>query len=160
MWNVLYVEDEENDVHFMRRAFRRAGQEERLRVVVDGQAAMDYLAGRGLFGNRLNYPLPAMVLLDLNLPTVSGFQVLVWIRQQPQFQRLPVVIFSSSPRVEDRLQAKELGANDYMEKPDSGLEFGATVEALQRKWLAQPIALGPSARISSSLAAARLPARP
>ena len=160
MWNVLYVEDEENDVFFMRRAFRRAGQEERLKVVEDGQVAIDYLSGRGLFGNRLIYPLPAVVLLDLHLPTVSGFQVLVWIRQQLEFQQLPVVIFSSSARVEDRLLAKELGANDYMEKPGSGMEFGAILEALQRKWFAQPVALGSSARNSSSLVAAHLPAGP
>ncbi len=134
MWNVLYVEDEENDVIFMRRAFRRAGLEESLNIVDDGQPAIDYLAGRGVFANRVNYPLPAVVLLDLNLPTVSGFQVLTWIRQQTQFKQLPVVIFSSSARAEDRLHAKDLGANDYMEKPDSGLDFGMILEALKLKW--------------------------
>lgn len=139
MWHVLYVEDEENDVIFMRRAFRRAGQEPCLKVVIDGQAAIDYLAGDGPFGNRLHYPLPAVVLLDLHLPTVSGFQVLIWIRQQPQFQQLPVIIFSSSARAEDRLRAKELGASDYLEKPDSGLDFGLVLETLKRKWLPQPV---------------------
>jgi CheY-like chemotaxis protein len=136
----LYVEDEEDDVHFMRRAFRRAGQEERLRVVKDGKEAIDYLSGRGVFGNRLDYPLPSLVLLDLNLPMVSGFQVLEWIREQPEFQQLPVVIFSSSSWPEDRHKASELGANDYLEKPDSGLEFGAVLETLNRKWFAQPVA--------------------
>jgi len=160
MWNVLYVEDEENDVIFMRRAFRRAGVEGWLKVVGDGQTAMEYLSGRGLFGDRLNYPLPALVLLDLNLPTVSGFQVFNWIRQQPQFQQLPVVIFSSSSRPEDRLKAKELGASDYLEKPDSGLDFGTVLETLKRKWLAQPVALDPIAQYSGSLAVTHVPARP
>lgn len=153
---VLYVEDEESDVYFMRRSFCRVGLEDCLRVVADGQAAIDYLAGQGLFANRLKYPLPAVVLLDLHLPTVSGFQVLQWIRQQPPFRQLPVVIFSSSPRAEDRLQAKELGASDYLEKPDSGLEFGAVLAALQSKWLPPPTAPGrydpgspPTARITS-----------
>jgi len=153
---VLYVEDEESDVYFMRRSFCRAGLEECLRVVVDGQAAIDYLAGQGLFANRQKYPLPAVVLLDLNLPTVSGFQVLQWIREQPPLRQLPVVIFSSSARAEDRLRATELGANDYLEKPDSGLDFGAVLEALQRKWLPPPITPGrydpgspPAARLTS-----------
>lgn len=138
MWNLLYVEDEENDVYFMRRCFRQAGMEECLRVVADGQAAIDYLAGEGMFADRLNYPLPTVVLLDLNLPMVSGFQVLEWIRHRSEFEQLPVVIFSSSARAEDRLQAEQLGASDYLEKPDSGMEFSAVIEALKTKWSAQP----------------------
>lgn len=136
MASVLYVEDEENDVFFMRRSFERAGLHQSLMVVIDGQEAIDYLSGRGRFGNRIEYPLPAVVLLDLNLPTVSGFQVLKWIRTQPQFRQLPVVIFSSSARAEDRSRAKELGADDYLEKPGSGLEFGIALEALTQKWIA------------------------
>jgi len=134
MWTVLYVEDEENDVFFMRRSFRFAGLEESLRVVGDGQNAIDYLSGRNVFGNRLKYPVPAVVLLDLNLPLVSGFQVLQWIRQQSKLQSLPVAIFSSSPRAEDRLRAKELGASEYIVKPDSAADFGGVVEYLRRKW--------------------------
>jgi CheY-like chemotaxis protein len=131
MWNVLYVEDEVDDAFFMRRSFRRAGLEESLSVVEDGQAAIDYLSGRGVFAHRLKYPLPSLVLLDLNLPTVSGFQVLEWIRQQPEFRRLAVVIFSSSARAEDRLRARELGASDYVEKPDSGMDFDTVLVALK-----------------------------
>lgn len=138
MWNVLYVEDEENDAYFMRRSFARAGLETCLQVVDDGQAAIDYISGRGVFANRQKYPMPSMVLLDLNLPTVSGFQVLKWIRQQPQLQELPVIIFSSSPREEDKSRAKELDADDYLEKPDSGIGFGTILEALKQKWFTQP----------------------
>jgi len=161
MWIVLYVEDEEDDVYFMRRSFCRAGLEECLKTVADGQAAIDYLSGCGLFANRLIYPMPAVVLLDLNLPTVSGFQVLTWIRQQPEFQDLPVIIFSSSARGEDRLRAKELGASDYMEKPDSGMDFGTVVAVLQQKWSTRPVANGRYAPpITASAAAARLPVGP
>ncbi len=135
MASVLYVEDEESDVFFMRRAFRRAGMEQALKVAVDGQEAIDYLAGRGAFSDRLVYPLPAVVLLDLNLPTVSGFQVLRWLRAQPELEDLPAVVFSSSAREEDRAQARQLGANDYLEKPGSGLEFAGVLEELCRRWL-------------------------
>jgi CheY-like chemotaxis protein len=132
---VLYVEDEEDDVFFMRRAFGRAGLPQALKAVGDGQAAIDYLAGQGRFGNRLEFPLPELVLLDLNLPMVSGFQVLKWIRSQAALLHLPVLIFSSSARIEDRLLAKELGADDYIEKPGSSLEFHHLAELLQTKWL-------------------------
>lgn len=156
MWNILYVEDDENDALFMRRAFRHAGLEESLRVVDDGQVALDYLSGSGEFAKRLTHPLPSVVLLDLNLPTVSGFQVLKWIRQQSAFQNLPVVIFSSSSRAEDRLQAKQLGASDYLEKPGSGLDFGVILEGLKRRWLAHPIQQGPFPRKSDLPTATRL----
>lgn len=140
MASVLYVEDEENDVFFMRRSFRRAGVEQELKTVVDGQAAIDYLSGQGAFADRTEYPLPGLVLLDLNLPILSGFQVLEWIRSQPQHCRLPVIIFSSSARAEDKLRAKELGASDYLEKPGSGLEFGMVFEALRKYGLADTTA--------------------
>lgn len=151
MWNVLYVDDEEHDVYFMRRAFRRAGMEECLRTVTNGQAAIDYLAGSGQFADRLKFPLPALVLLDLNLPMLSGFEVLKWIRQQPQLQQLPIVIFSSSSRAEDRSLAKQLGASDYLEKPGSGMEFGAVAAALKRKWHDQPVSQ-PSSKLPPALA--------
>jgi CheY-like chemotaxis protein len=146
MASVLYVEDEESDVFFMRRAFRRAGMEQALQVVVDGQEAIDYLAGRGTFSDRLVYPMPALILLDLNLPTVSGFQVLRWLRAQPELEDLPAVVFSSSAREEDRTQARQLGANDYLEKPGSGLEFAGVLEELCKRWLPldrDPAAVGP-----------------
>ena len=137
MTSVLYVEDEEDDVYFMRQSFRQAGLERCLRVAVNGQEAMDYLSGRGRFGNRVEYPIPAVVLLDLNLPILPGFHVLKWIREQAQFRELPVIIFSSSSRREDRLKAEEFGATDYLEKPGSGLEFSTVVEALVKRWLKQ-----------------------
>lgn len=136
MASVLYVEDEENDIFFMKRSFRRLGLEQALKTVGDGQAAIDYLAGQGAFANRAEYPLPQVVLLDLNLPTVSGFQVLTWIRNQSPHPDLPVVVFSSSARAEDKLRAKELGATDYLEKPGSGLEFGSVLQALSKYGLA------------------------
>lgn len=158
MWNVLYVEDEENDAYFMRRSFRQAGIEDSLRVVVDGQAAIDYLSGHCAFANRLNCPLPAVVLLDLNLPMVSGFQVLAWIRQQPELQNLPVVIFSSSARAEDRSEAKRLGATDYLEKPDSGSDFAAIVETLKQKWSVHVPPTPLHVQSSGALAGTGLPA--
>ncbi len=132
---VLYVEDEEFDAMFMRRAFKQAGLEQMLEVVVDGQQAIDYLAGNHPFEDRTKHPLPSLVLLDLNLPLISGFDVLKWMRGQRRLQSLPVVVFSSSARAEDKLKADELGADEYLAKPGSGLEFLGVVQQLQRRWL-------------------------
>ncbi len=132
---VLYVEDEECDRHFMEVAFRAAGMGEALRAVVNGREAIDYLAGRGVYADRGRYPAPAAVLLDLNMPLVSGFEVLKWMRGQPEFAALPVVVFTSSSRVEDKVRARELGASEFVEKPQSMGRFREVVELMRKKWL-------------------------
>ncbi len=132
---VLYVEDEEFDAMFMRRAFERMGLTGSLKVVADGQQAIDYLAGNGAYADRREHPLPAVILLDLKLPVLSGFEVLGWLRQQPGLRNLPVVVFSSSDQPEDQAMASELGANDFVQKPSSALEFPRVVERLKQRWL-------------------------
>jgi PAS domain S-box-containing protein len=132
---VLYVEDEESDAVFMGRAFGQKGLGGNLQVVSDGRAAIEYLSGSGKYGDRQKHPAPTLVLLDLNLPQVSGFEVLAWIRNNPDYARMPVVVFSSSTRADDRLKAEQLGANEFVAKPSSGIEFGKVVEHLQGSWL-------------------------
>ena len=100
----------------------------------DGRAAINYLSGSGEYGDREKYPVPAVVLLDLNLPHVPGFEVLQWMRNHPDFAKTPVVIFSSSTRKDDRVKARELGANEFVSKPSSGLKFGEVVEGVKGKW--------------------------
>jgi CheY-like chemotaxis protein len=134
---VLYVEDEESDAMFMQRAFASKGMGSALRVVGDGRAAIEYLSGAGKYADRREYPLPAVVLLDLNLPQVPGFEVLKWMRNHPDFARTPVVVFSSSTREDDRVKALELGANEFVGKPSSGLKFGEVVEGLRERWMGQ-----------------------
>jgi CheY-like chemotaxis protein len=133
---VLYVEDEDSDAIFMSTAFSEKGLASMLRLVSDGRAAIEYLSGTGKYADRNEYPLPAVVLLDLNLPQMPGFDVLKWIRNHPDFLGTPVVVFSSSVREEDRLKATELGANEFVAKPSSGMRFGEVVERLRQKWLA------------------------
>jgi DNA-binding response OmpR family regulator len=132
---VLYVEDEESDASFMRMAFARQGMESALRIVGDGRAALDYLSGTGEYRDRDKYPLPSVVLLDLNLPQVPGFEVLSWMRTHADFAWTPVVVFSSSTREDDRVKALELGASEFVGKPSSGMKFGEVVEALKERWL-------------------------
>ncbi len=140
---MLYVEDEENDRILMQFAFQKAGLEPALRMVNDGQTAIDYLSGAGVYGEREKYPLPAVVLLDLNLPEVHGFEVLKWIRKQPAHTALPVVVFTSSAREEDRRQAELLGASEFMQKPMMPGGFQEVARKLNEAWLsAGPAAAG------------------
>ena len=132
---ILYVEDEETDVLLLQHALSRASITNLLKTVKDGKAAKDYLAGYPPFTDRRVHPLPGLVLLDLNLPYWSGFEVLEWIRQQPQLRRLPVVIFTSSSRPGDISRAYDAGANGYLVKPNALAELTSQVLALRDFWL-------------------------
>ena len=131
---LLYVEDEPDDAFFMRTAFERLNAGLDVRVVGDGPAAIAYLEGREPFEDRARNPLPALTLLDINLPGISGFEILEWIRGHRELKTMPVVIFSSSGRPEDRARAQELGANDYVMKPNSGVRFGEVARNLHATW--------------------------
>jgi len=114
---ILYVEDDENDVFFMRRAFRKLGLGERLSIARDGAEGMQYLAGIGRFGDREVFPLPDLVLLDVKMPGRSGLEVLAWIRAQPVFLALKVVMFTSSTQQSDLAFCAAHGADAYVMKP-------------------------------------------
>jgi len=135
---VLYAEDEADDVFFLERAFKIAGLPDMLTVVSDGEQAIEYLAGEGAFTDRALHPLPNLVLLDINMPKQSGLDVLAWLRSQPRFKSLPVVIFTSSSRPEDMEKARQLGADDYLLKPSNPGQLVELVRSLQERWLSQP----------------------
>ena len=102
---------------------------------MDGAQAIDYLAGNGPFADRSQHPLPALVLLDLNLPKKSGFDVLSWIRQQPQFSSLPVMIYTSSVGLIDKDTARLLGATDYFVKRSGVSHIAELARSLAERWL-------------------------
>jgi CheY-like chemotaxis protein len=112
----LLVEDSEDDVFFMRRAFQEAGLKNPLHVVNDGEEARDYLAGRRHFEDRAKYPLPDMIFLDLKMPGLNGFEVLEWIRKEMR-SNVSVAVLTSSPEEIDYRRARELGADCYLLKP-------------------------------------------
>jgi CheY-like chemotaxis protein len=132
---ILYVEDEEDDLFFMRRAFKRFDRDVALHAAPHGKEAIAYLNGDRTYGDREQFPLPDLILLDLNLPVLSGFEVLQWIREQSRFEGVPVVVFSSSGREDDLEKARELKANDYVLKPTSGLAFAEVAQLLRQRWL-------------------------
>jgi len=114
---VLLVDDSENDVVLMRIVFERAGFVQPLQRAFDGNEAIAYLRGDGRYGDRAQFPLPTVMLLDLNMPRKNGFEVLEWIRRQPALERLHVYVLTASSRPEDIERAYHLGANSYLVKP-------------------------------------------
>jgi CheY-like chemotaxis protein len=114
---VLLVEDNQDDVFFLRRALKKSGLPWNLQVVMDGQAALEYLGGTGQFADREQFPAPALVLLDLKLPYLGGFEILSWMGERPELKELPVYVLTSSPEERDRERATQLGAKAYLVKP-------------------------------------------
>src|SRR5215831_9692525 len=93
---ILLAEDDKNDIFLMRRAFENAGFLNPLVVVNNGEEAVQYLQGEGQYAQRDRFPLPGLLLLDLKMPLMDGFDVLAWLRAHPQFNSLPVVVLTSS----------------------------------------------------------------
>jgi CheY-like chemotaxis protein len=126
---ILLVDDDGNDVLLIQRAFQKAGLKDSLRVVRDGTQAIEYLRGSGAYQDRALHPLPFMLLLDLKMPGASGFEVLQWVRAEPRFRRLLIVVLTSSNLQADVDRAYELGANSYLVKP---VEFEEMVNMIRR----------------------------
>src|SRR5438128_637360 len=114
---VALVEDSENDIEIISRALLLAQPRNRIIAVQDGRSAIEYFQGSGRYADRNEYPLPGLVLLDLKLPMLDGFGVLVWIRQHALLKDLPVVVLTSSELLFDVTKAYDLGANSYLVKP-------------------------------------------
>lgn len=131
---VLLVEDSEDDVLFMQRALIAAGFKNPPQVAKDGQVALDYLAGSGIYTDRKQYPIPSLVLLDLKLPHVLGLDVLKWIRSRPELQTLPVVVLTSSGERSDLERAYRLGANSFMVKPSDTDDLDGLAKCVVDYW--------------------------
>ena len=114
---VLLVEDNPDDALLMESAWKSARIRNRLPVVTDGEQALAYLNGTGVYADRDIYPFPIAVFLDLKLPRIDGLEVLASIRQNPQLRHLHVDVLSASARSADVEKAIGLGANSYIVKP-------------------------------------------
>ena len=131
---ILQVEDDANDVFLLQRAFREVALANPVRVVTDGQMAVEYLAGHGKFTNRQEFPLPGLVLLDLKLPHKSGREVLQWIRAQTSFRRIIVIVFTAGEYAGDIGLAYDLGANAFLLKPCDFSQY-VVVGRMLKDWL-------------------------
>lgn len=113
---VLVVEDDPNDRMLLQHAFRKAAAPVDLRMTKDSFQAEDYLLGREPYADRGANPLPSLILLDLKMPRRSGLEFLAWMKAQPPFAGIPVIILSSSQEATDIRRAYELGAKSYLVK--------------------------------------------
>lgn len=134
--SILLVEDNAQDEMLTLRALRKVNVANRVEVVRDGQQALDYLFREGEFKDRQGADLPAVVLLDIGLPRLTGLEVLERLRTDPRTALLPVVILTSSDEERDRLKSYEIGANSFVRKPVDFAEFAETVARLGVYWLA------------------------
>jgi CheY-like chemotaxis protein len=132
---ILLVEDNSSDIDLTIRAFERCHIANEIIVAEDGQEALDYLWGRGKWEGRDTSDMPALMLLDLKLPKVSGLDVLYQIRAAPLTRRLPVVILTSSKEAQDIASGYDRGVNGYIRKPVDFSAFVVTVQQLGLYWL-------------------------
>ena len=133
---ILLVEDNSQDEKLILRALRKVNLANQVDVMRDGQQALDYLFREGEFAGREGVDLPAIVLLDIGLPRVSGLEVLKRLRSDPRTRLQPVVILTSSDEERDRLASYEDGANSFVRKPLDFTESAETVAHLGIYWLA------------------------
>jgi two-component system response regulator len=132
---VLVAEDDANDFLLLSLAFKQNKKACRLVRACNGAEALEYIKGEGQFPNREKYPFPKLMLLDLKMPVVSGFEVLASLKQL-KVPALPVVVLSGSPLEEDKKRAHELGAKDYLVKPMEFSEAVNMAKAVHERWLA------------------------
>ena len=132
---ILLVDDSEDDVFFMKRALKEASITNPLFVAGDGQAAVDYLSGTARFSDRNQYPMPALVFLDLKLPVKKGLDVLTWLREQESLCSVVVVVLTTSQEPEDLRRAYSLGANSYLVKPGTTIRLVELMKAVKTYWL-------------------------
>jgi CheY-like chemotaxis protein len=134
---ILLAEDEEDYVLLIRQAFLRAKIPNPLYVVPNGEEVIFYLKGQGKYANRVEYPLPDLLLLDIKMPRVNGFEVLKWIREQPSLAALRILMLTGSDQIRDVNKAYQLGANSFMVKPYDFGDLSELSRLITEYWLHQ-----------------------
>ncbi len=129
---LLLVDDDECTAILFRLVLQKAGWQVRLQVVEGGQEAINYLAGKGAYGDRSTYPVPDLIILDLIMPGVTGLDVLDWRRMSPELSAIPVVVFSGTLQEKDRQDALAKGAARFIAKPSDSAAFKNAIEEMVR----------------------------
>jgi CheY-like chemotaxis protein len=132
-FKVLVAEDDEDDRFLIQRAFSKAGINTPVQFAHDGQETIDQLQNIGNSLPGAASPHPSLLLLDLKMPRLDGFQVLEWLNQNASQRPSMVVVFTSSSDPKDMRRAEELGADSYVVKPNSSLEYVKIVQDLQNR---------------------------
>jgi CheY-like chemotaxis protein len=132
---ILIAEDQEDEILLIRRAFEKAKIVNPLHFVRDGQDVITYLKGEGRYSDRAEFPLPSLLLLDIKMPRLDGFEVLKWVRKQPGLAELRIIVLTASQDVRDVNKAYLLGANSFLVKPVDFNQFVDLSIALHGYWL-------------------------
>jgi CheY-like chemotaxis protein len=132
---VLIAEDNPDDFLLLERAFRRADIRAALRWVRDGSEAQAYISGKAEYADRTQYPLPSLILADLKMPRMDGFELLTWVRSKSDLRRIPVVMLTSSSQGPDINKAYDMGANSYLVKPGKFEDLIHLSQQLKSYWL-------------------------
>lgn len=148
---ILLVEDQADDEELTIRALGKNNTLHKVVVVRDGAEALEYLLGRGPTAGCRESAMPHLILLDLKLPKVDGFEVLKRLRTDAQTRFIPIVILTGSQEEEDLIQSYKLGANSYIRKPIDIGDFSRSVQQLGLYWIAinEPV---PAEQTSFSMA--------
>ena len=133
--HILLVEDNRLDIELTLDAFKEARLGNSVYVAKNGVEALDYLFGQKQYGDREQYPLPDIILLDLKMPGIDGFEVLRRVKAEPEVKRIPVIILTSSREEGDLALSYDCGANSYLVKPVSFEGFLKVVQQVQDYWL-------------------------
>jgi CheY-like chemotaxis protein len=132
---ILVVDDREDDILMLKRAFTKAKVLNPIQVARSGEEAIAYLKGEGRFANRTEFPLPHLLLLDLKMPGLDGFDVIRWVKSQPELKALRIVVLTSSDAIIDVNLAYQLGANSFLVKPVEFQKFVEVSQAIHGYWL-------------------------
>ncbi len=132
---ILLVEDDPNDRMLIKRAFLKSGLVNPILEVTNGEEAVQYFEGKGIYSDRKRYPLPVITLLDLKMPKMNGFEFIQWVRSHPEHKKNIIVVLTSSKESPDVNRAYELGANSYLVKPVEFSDLMNLVKELHLYWL-------------------------
>lgn len=126
--NLLMADDDPDDRMLAQEALTESRLANRLDTVRDGEELLAYLRNEGPFADQVRYPLPGLILLDLNMPRMDGREALREIKKDPRLRRIPVVVLTTSRAEQDILRSYDLGVNSFIVKP---VNFTALVEVMQ-----------------------------
>lgn len=132
--NILLVEDNEDDIFITKRAFKEVELKNRLYVVRDGQDALDFIYHRGAYADKEKYPMPDLILLDIKMPKVDGFQVLETLKKDLEYMTIPIIMLTSSKNQEDIVRSYRNHAASYIQKPINYKEFIDVIKVFSFYW--------------------------
>ena len=148
-FTILLVEDDENDLLLIQRAFKKHFVESSLFTTRNGHEAIEYLSGHDGFKDRLKHPFPDVVITDLKMPKMSGFELLAWIEDHQEFRVIPTIVMSASSEERDVARAYDLGANTYMVKPSDFDTLAEMVKLIRDYWA---MSIKPNVKVKPKLA--------